>query len=158
MGVAVLKAGASAAGAAAAAAHTGSVAGDHRVFRALVEEAGAAWASSFHELLELAKALAARPLPRAGGGVAILTCSGGDSGVGADECARRGVPLPAFAPETRERLRALLPAAATVSNPLDYTALVWGEVETIATAHDGLRRRIRRSTRCVVFYDEPAGA
>ncbi len=156
VGVAVLKSGSSAAGAAAAAAHTGSVAGDHRVFRALVEEAGAAWASSFHELLELAKALAARPLPRTGGGAAILTCSGGDSGLGADECARHGVPLPAFAPETRERLRALLPAAATVSNPLDYTALVWGEVETIAQlmAVCGADPAI---DEVVVFYDEPAG-
>src|SRR4051794_7633133 len=38
VGVAVLKVGASAGGAAAAAAHTGAIAGDHRVFRALVEE------------------------------------------------------------------------------------------------------------------------
>ena len=58
IGVAVLKAGASRAGAAAAQAHTGAVAGDQRVFRALVEDAGAAWASDPHELLELAKALA----------------------------------------------------------------------------------------------------
>ena len=60
VGVAVLKVGASAVGAAAAAAHTGAVAGDHRVFRALVEEAGAAWAADVHDLLELAKALAVR--------------------------------------------------------------------------------------------------
>src|SRR5207342_1680768 len=51
VGVAVLKVGASAAGASAAAAHTGAVAGDHAVFRALVEEAGAAWAYDVHELL-----------------------------------------------------------------------------------------------------------
>ncbi len=56
--VAVLKVGASAAGAAAALAHTGAVAGDQRVFKALVEEAGAAWAEDVHDLLELAKALA----------------------------------------------------------------------------------------------------
>jgi acetate---CoA ligase (ADP-forming) len=70
VGVAVLKVGASAAGVAAAAAHTGAVAGDHRVFRALVEEAGAAWAADVHDLLELAKALAvrgARPRPAAAG-------------------------------------------------------------------------------------------
>ena len=60
IGVAVLKVGASAAGASAAAAHTGAVAGDHAAFRALVEEAGAAWAQDVHELLELAKALAVR--------------------------------------------------------------------------------------------------
>ena len=58
VGVAVLKVGASEAGARAAAAHTGSLAGDQRVFRALVEEAGGAWAEDFHDLLELARALA----------------------------------------------------------------------------------------------------
>ena len=66
--VAVLKVGASSVGAAAAAAHTGSVAGDHRVFRALMEEAGAAWAEDVHELLELAKALAAPARARGGPG------------------------------------------------------------------------------------------
>ena len=55
VGVAVLKAGESSAGAAAATAHTGAVAGDQRVFRALVEEAGAAWAEDVHDLLEIAK-------------------------------------------------------------------------------------------------------
>ena len=98
VGVAVLKVGASAVGAAAAAAHTGAVAGDHRVFRALVEEAGAAWAADVHDLLELAKALAVRGARPRGGGLAILTCSGGDSGLGADEAARVGLTLPPLAP------------------------------------------------------------
>ena len=69
VGVAVLKVGESRAGAAAAAAHTGAVAGDQRAFRALVEEAGAAWVRDPHELLEVARVLAeprARP-GRAGG-------------------------------------------------------------------------------------------
>ena len=60
IGVAVLKAGRSRAGAAAAIAHTGALAGDQRIFRALFEELGAAWAEDPHDLLELAKALAAR--------------------------------------------------------------------------------------------------
>ena len=69
VGVSVLKVGSSPAGALAAAAHTGAVAGDQRVFRALVEEAGAAWAEDVHELLELAKAQAVpeRPAPDRGG-------------------------------------------------------------------------------------------
>ena len=61
IGVAVLKAGRSRAGAAAAVAHTGALAGDQRVFRALFEELGAAWAEDPHDLLELAKALARSP-------------------------------------------------------------------------------------------------
>ena len=65
IGVAVLKVGTSEAGQAAAAAHTGAIAGDQKVFRALVEAAGAAWATDPHELLEIARVLAEpRALPR----------------------------------------------------------------------------------------------
>ena len=158
--VAVLKAGASAAGGAAAAAHTGSVAGDLRVFRALVREAGAAWTTDFHELLEVAKALAVRPRRATsappGGGLAILTCSGADAGVGADEAARRGLPLATFASATRERLRALLPPEATIGNPLDYTALIWGDVPRLrdligAVGADPAVGEV------LVYFDRPPG-
>jgi acetate---CoA ligase (ADP-forming) len=156
VGVSVLKVGASATGAAAAAAHTGAVAGDHRVFRSLVEEAGAAWAGDVHELLELAKAQAvpgARVL--GAGGLAILTCSGGDSALAADECVRLGLPLPPFAGPTATRLRELVPDAATVANPLDYTALVWGETETLRdiVAAVGADPAIEQM---LVLYDQPA--
>ena len=94
----MLKVGASEAGARSASAHTGAVAGDQRVFRALVEEAGAAWAADPHELLELARVLAEpRARPRGHGGLAILTCSGGDSSIAADEAARLGAELPELA-------------------------------------------------------------
>jgi acetate---CoA ligase (ADP-forming) len=157
VGVAVLKVGASAAGAVAAAAHTGAVAGDQRVFRALVEEAGAAWAADVHELLELAKVLAVPGARPAGArGLAVLTCSGGDSALAADECERMGLPLPPLAPATAQRLRELLPDAATVGNPLDYTALIWGEVETlrdivVATGSDPAVDQL------LVLYDQPVG-
>ena len=104
VGVAVLKVGASEAGARAAAAHTGALAGDQRVFRALVEEAGGAWAADPHELLELARVLAEpRARPRRPGGLAVLTCSGGDSGLAADEAERAGVELPELAAATARR-------------------------------------------------------
>jgi acyl-CoA synthetase (NDP forming) len=173
VGVAVLKVGASAAGAAAAAAHTGAVAGDHRVFRALVEEAGAAWAADVHDLLELAKALAVPGARSSGGaaaaasasrgagtsasrGTAILTCSGGDSGLGADEASRVGLGLPPLAPATVAALRERLPAAATVANPLDYTAMIWGEVETLRD----LIRLVGEDPaidHVLAFYDRPPG-
>jgi acetate---CoA ligase (ADP-forming) len=157
VGVAVLKVGATAIGASAAAAHTGAVAGDHAAFRAVIEEAGGAWARDVHDLLELAKALAVpQARPRGDGGLAILTCSGGDSGVGADEAARHGLELPALEPATRERVRALLPDAATVANPLDYTALIWGEVGTLrdTIAAVGADPGI---DQVLVFYDQPPG-
>ena len=157
VGVAVLKVGASAAGAAAAAAHTGAVAGDQRVFRALVEEAGAAWAEDVHELLELAKTLAVPGArPAGGGGLGVLTCSGGDSALAADECERIGLALPPLDPDTGVRLRELLPSAATVGNPLDYTALIWGESDTLRdiVATTGADPGI---DQLLVLYDQPGG-
>src|SRR6185312_10809321 len=94
--------------------------------------------------------------PRPRGGLAILTCSGGDSGLGADEAARRGLELPPLAPATRRRLGELLPSAATLANPLDYTAIIWGDVgvlrDTIATV--GADPAIGQ---VLVFYDQPPG-
>ena len=105
-------------------------------------EAGAVWADDVHELLELAKTLAVAPrrAPARGRGLAIMTCSGGDSAQGADEAARCGLTLPRSRASTRARLRELLPTAATVANPLDYTAMIWGEREALARARADRRR------------------
>jgi acetate---CoA ligase (ADP-forming) len=156
VGVAVLKVGASAAGASAAAAHTGALAGDQRVFRALVEEAGGAWADDVHDLLELAKAMSVPRRRSHGGGLAVLTCSGGDSGLAADEAERLGIPLASLGAATVERLRPLLPDAATVANPLDYTAMIWGERERLAA----IVRAVGDDPavgELLLYYDEPPG-
>jgi len=159
--VVVLKVGRSHAGARAAAAHSGALAGDQRVFRSLIEEAGAVWADDVHELLELSKTIATRRRAapaRAGDGrgLAIMTCSGGDSAQGADEAARLGLELPALAPSTRARLAELLPSAATAANPLDYTAMIWGDVQALGE----LVRTLGEDPavgQVLVFYDQPHG-
>ncbi|HEY2259546.1 MAG TPA: acetate--CoA ligase family protein [Solirubrobacteraceae bacterium] len=154
--VAVLKVGRTAAGAAAAAAHSGALAGDQRVFRSLVREAGAVWAHDVHELLELAKTLAVDAAPVAGRGIAIMTCSGGDSAQGADEAERLGLELPPLAPASAAALQRLLPSAATVANPLDYTAMIWGDRPALAA----LVRTLGEDPgvdQVVVFYDQPHG-
>jgi acyl-CoA synthetase (NDP forming) len=169
--VVVLKVGSSPAGARAAAAHSAALAGDQRVFRSLVEEAGAIWAQDVHELLELAKTLSVGRVARGGGsargvpgraptpgrdGLAIVTCSGGDSAQGADEAARWGLSLPELAATTHDRLRRLLPSAATVANPLDYTAMIWGD----SAALGDLVRIVGEDPaigQVLVFYDQFAG-
>ncbi len=155
IGVVVLKVGASEAGAGAAAAHTGSLAGDQRVFRALIEESGACLARDPHELLELARVLAEpRARPDRSGGLAFLTCSGGDSGIAADEADRVGLALPPLAAATRERLDELLTEAATIGNPLDYTSQIWAERERLAAivATVGDDPAI---DQMVIFHDTP---
>ena len=157
VGVAVLKVGESRAGAAAAAAHTGAVAGDQQAFRALVEEAGAAWVSDPHELLEVARVLA-EPRARLGrsGGIAVLTCSGGDSGIAADLAQQEGMELPPLADETRRKLAEVLPDAATPGNPLDYTSLIWGESERLASIVEAVGAD-PAIDQLLLLYDHPAG-
>jgi acetate---CoA ligase (ADP-forming) len=157
VGVAVLKVGESRAGAAAAAAHTGAVAGDQRAFRALVEEAGAAWVRDPHELLEVARVLAEpRARPDRSGGIAVLTCSGGDSGIAADLAQQEGMELPPLADETRRKLAEVLPDAATPGNPLDYTSLIWGESELLASIVKAVGAD-PAIDQLLLLYDHPAG-
>ena len=160
----VLKVGRSAAGARAAAAHSGALAGDQRVFRSLVAEAGAVWADDVHELLELSKTIATRrtaparaaPTAAGGRGLAIMTCSGGDSAQGADEAQQLGLELPDLSPRTQARLAELLPSAATVANPLDYTAMIWGDVQALGELVRALGEDPAIG-QVLVFYDQPHG-
>jgi acetyl-CoA synthetase len=128
--VAVLKAGRSAAGRAAAGAHTAALAGDHRVFAALIEEAGGVLARDPLDLLETTRALAQARRDR--GRLAVMTASGGDAAIAADLAADAGVPLAGLSAATRDRLAGLLPPTATVTNPLDHTNLVWADQDAIA--------------------------
>jgi acetyl-CoA synthetase len=159
VGVAVLKVGASRAGAEAAAAHTGAVAGDQRAFRALIEEAGGVVARDPHELLELARVLAeprARPARDAPRGLAVLTCSGGDSGTAADLAESEGLDLPPLAGRTIERLGELLPSAATPGNPLDYTSLIWGDSDLLASIAETVGDDPGIG-QLLLLYDHPEG-
>jgi acyl-CoA synthetase (NDP forming) len=59
-----------------------------------------------------------------GGGAAVMSLSGGMASLIADQCSEQGVPLATFSPDTNIRLREVMPAIATVSNPLDVTGQV----------------------------------
>jgi acetyl-CoA synthetase len=85
-----------------------------------------------------------------------MTCSGGDSAQGADEAQRLGLELPELAADTQARLAELLPSAATAANPLDYTAMIWGDVQALGE----LVRTLGDDPaigEVLVFYDQPHG-
>jgi acetyl-CoA synthetase len=91
-------------------------------------------------------------------GVAVMTCSGGDSAIAADLAARLGVELPAPAAGTVARLEAVLPAAATAANPLDYTSLLWDDVAALREVSSALQDDPAVGRVLVLFdaYDGPA--
>ncbi|TMJ67403.1 MAG: hypothetical protein E6G91_18565, partial [Alphaproteobacteria bacterium] len=119
--VVALKVGRSAKGAAASAAHTGSLAGNWEAYQAYFRRHGVIAVDDFDELaesVELALKVRAPPL---GDGVAIIAVSGGEASLVADLAERSDVRLPELAPETVTRLRTVLPAFGSIGNPLDTT-------------------------------------
>ena len=128
--VVVLKAGRSERGLAAGAAHTAAVAGDQRVFEALIQEAGGILVRQPAELIETSRALAIGRRDRRG--AAVVTCSGGDATLAADLADDAGAKLADFSAETLQELAALLPMPATATHPLDHTNSVWADTEAVA--------------------------
>jgi len=118
------KAGRGALGAKVTAAHTGSLAGDDRVFDAVFRQHGIIRVDSIEDLVTTCGLLDAYgELP--GTRVAFVTGSGAMCGVIGDTAEANGVELPDFAESTVEELRAVgLPEFATAQNPLDTTGYV----------------------------------
>jgi acetate---CoA ligase (ADP-forming) len=113
-----LKSGTTAAGARAASSHTAALAGSETAVDALFHQAGVLRATSLEELVDVAAFLSAQPEPL-GKRVALVTNAGGLGILCADACDAAGLELPTLTPETTEALRALLPAEASVANPVD---------------------------------------
>jgi len=116
--VVLLKAGSSEAGARAVSSHTGSLAGSDAAYDAAFLAAGVLRARDAEQLFGISEAFAHQPLPAAPG-VAILTNAGGPAVMATDACERLGVALTSLEPDTIAELRAALPAAAAVYNPID---------------------------------------
>jgi acetyl coenzyme A synthetase (ADP forming)-like protein len=113
-----LKSGTSAGGRRAASSHTAALAGSEAAVDALFRQAGVIRAASLEELVDVAALLSTQPEPR-GRSVAVLTNAGGLGILCADACEAAGLELAALGPETSAGLAELLPAEASVDNPVD---------------------------------------
>jgi acyl-CoA synthetase (NDP forming) len=118
--------GGSRAGARAAASHTGAaLAASDMTVDALFQQAGVIRADTLGELLDVCSLLGTQPLPQ-GPRVAVLTNSGGPGILCADELEAAGMSLAPVSPVLEERLKRILPAAASVANPVDMLATADG--------------------------------
>jgi acyl-CoA synthetase (NDP forming) len=118
--IVVLKAGSSEVAASVAKAHTGSLVGDDRVFTAACHKLNVIRVTSLEDLV-ITAGLLAQTGPLRAGGVGIASISGGACTLIGDQAEASGLPLPAFAPATIEKLRGVLPGYAATLNPLDVT-------------------------------------
>jgi acetate---CoA ligase (ADP-forming) len=119
--VIALKVGRYSSGQRAVASHTGALAGQENAFTAAFRRAGVIRADTSEEVFDWARALAWCPPPH-GRAVAVLTNAGGPGVTAADALEARGMRLASLAEPTLEKLRALLPPAASLHNPVDMLA------------------------------------
>lgn len=116
--VLVIKSGKTAAGAAAAASHTGSLAGSEAVYNAIFDQAGIVRVDSVDVLFDYAVAFSARKIP-AGNRVAIITNAGGPGIIATDMTEMSGLKLAKFSADTDWNLHQFLPPMANFNNPVD---------------------------------------
>jgi acetyl coenzyme A synthetase (ADP forming)-like protein len=119
--VIALKVGRFESGRRAVASHTGALAGQENAYNAAFRRAGVIRAETNEEMFDWARALAWCPLPQ-GRAVAVLTNAGGPGATAADALEANGMHLAALPEETRAALKAILPPAASLNNPVDMLA------------------------------------
>jgi len=113
-----IKTGRTTEGAAAAASHTGSLAGSDEVYDAIFQQAGVIRVESVGELFDCAEAFI-DPLLPAGRRTAIVTNAGGPGIMATDACIRHGLKIPRFQEYTIKSLRFQMPPTGSIKNPVD---------------------------------------
>jgi acetyl coenzyme A synthetase (ADP forming)-like protein len=119
--IVAVKAGRTFAGKRAAGSHTAALAANDVAVDALFRQTGVIRAETLDEMFDIASALANQPLMR-GKRVGIVTNAGGPGILCTDACEAGGLVIPELSQETRICLQRFLPAAASVSNPVDMIA------------------------------------
>jgi acetyltransferase len=121
-----IKSGSSEHGAAAAASHTGSLAGAAKVYNAALQQAGIVQAADLDNLFDRTLALSLQP-PMKGDNLLIITNGGGVGVLATDAAEKYGVPLK-FAPkEVQEEMRKSMPEFGSAKNPIDLTGMAGNE-------------------------------
>jgi acetate---CoA ligase (ADP-forming) len=119
--IVAVKAGRSSAGARAASSHTGARATSDALTDTLLRQSGVIRTHTLEEMFDVAALLANQPIPQSNR-VAIVTNAGGPGILAADACEANGLTVTSLTSETTAALRAFLPTAASVANPVDMIA------------------------------------
>jgi len=119
--VLLLKPGRTERGSKASASHTGSLAGNERIYDAAFKQAGAIRLNTWREFWEIPRIFVNQPLPR-GNRIAIITFTGGIGVASVDAAEEGGLAMADFSPATVSKLSKLSPQLA--SNPVDLGPII----------------------------------
>ncbi|AWB34625.1 acetate--CoA ligase family protein [Orrella marina] len=136
--VVMMKVGRSAVGGAAAQSHTASIAGDDRVFDAVMKELGVIRVETTEQMLDIAR-LATRGIYPADNSLGVITVSGGAGVIISDAAEALGLPMPPMPEKAQKELTEVLPYAAP-RNPVDTTAQVLNDMSLLRRFTESLVR------------------
>jgi acyl-CoA synthetase (NDP forming) len=119
--VIMLKAGRTAMGAAAAASHTGAVAGTDKIYDDVLRQSGVIRANSLRQMLDFSRGVPILPTPK-GENVVIITGAGGSGVLLSDACVVNGLKLMKPMPDDLDAaFRKFIPPFGAAGNPVDIT-------------------------------------
>ena len=98
--------------------HTGSLAGNHEIWRGAFRQAGILEVTSAEELIDTAKVLDSCALAR-GNRIAVLSGQAGPGIIAADALEAYGLSLSQFSSATKEKINEYLPPIVIRTNPVD---------------------------------------
>ena len=111
-------------GAGVSVSHTGSIAGEDRIYDAAFRQVGINRVESFAQLWNVSRAFANLPLP-GGNRVGVINLSGSGCVTAVDACSRNGLEIAALSPATKGKIKAVYPEWWRVRSPVD----VWTAIE-----------------------------
>lgn len=118
--IVMLKAGRTALGAKAAQSHTGALAGNDKVYDAVLRQSGVIRARNLNDMLEYARGLQILPTPK-GENVVIVTGAGGSGVLLADACLDHDVQLMSMPDDLDAAFKEFIPPFGASGNPVDIT-------------------------------------
>lgn len=113
-----LKSGTTRAGTNASSSHTGALAGNDAAYQALFKQARIIRAADLEQLICFLTAFSHNPLPE-NNRLAIITNAGGLGVLATDAAVTNNLQIAKLSKTTEEKLKSILPTAASVQNPVD---------------------------------------
>ncbi|KWF58382.1 acetate--CoA ligase family protein [Burkholderia pseudomultivorans] len=153
--IVALKSGTSTLGAQLAMSHTSSLAGSDALYDALFRRLGVIRVKDPVGLVETLKLLAIAGVPERRT-LAALATSGGDAGLVADLGEARDIAFPPVGDAGRNALGQVLPAYATIANPLDFTTTPWGDPDKMRACCDALLADRPGAAAMILDYPQEA--
>jgi acyl-CoA synthetase (NDP forming) len=98
--------------------HTGSLAGDAKVYGAVFKETGIIQTDYVQEFLDIALILSREILPK-GNRLGVITNSGGPGAMVANNAENKGLIVPELSKSLQSQLLEILPSNASAKNPVD---------------------------------------